>query len=194
MLNKVILHGKLTADPEMRSTQSGTAVARFTVAVDRSFTNKETGEREADFISCQAWKNSAEFVGKYFKKGSLIIVDGNLRNNNYTDQNGVKHYAMVVVADSVSFGGSKNDNGGQNGGTVQQQYNNAPQQNMAYAPPQQSYQQYVQPQQNNYQQYQQNTAQGFVQQAQTSNIPAQQANIGDLSGYEEIISDGILPF
>ena len=167
MLNKVILHGRLTADPEMRSTQSGTAVARFTVAVDRSFTNKETGEREADFISCQAWKNSAEFVGKYLKKGSLIIVDGNLRNNNYTDQNGVKHYAMVVVADSVSFGGSKNDNGGQNGGTVQQQYNNAPQQN---------------------------TAQGFVQQAQTSNIPAQQASIGDLSGYEEIISDGSVPF
>ena len=65
---------------------------------------------------------------------------------------------------------------------------------MAYAPPQQSYQQYVQPQQNNYQQYQQNTAQGFVQQAQTSNIPAQQANIGDLSGYEEIISDGSVPF
>ena len=167
MFNKVILHGRLTADPEMRSTQSGTAVARFTVAVDRSFTNKETGEREADFISCQAWKNSAEFVGKYLKKGSLIIVDGNLRNNNYTDQNGVKHYAMVVVADSVSFGGSKNDNGGQNGGTVQQQYNNAPQQN---------------------------TAQGFVQQAQTSNIPAQQASIGDLSGYEEIISDGSVPF
>lgn len=193
MLNKVILHGRLTADPEMRSTQSGTAVARFTVAVDRSFTNKETGEREADFISCQAWKNSAEFVGKYFKKGSLIIVDGNLRNNNYTDQNGVKHYAMVVVADSVSFGGSKNDNGGQNGGTVQQQYNNTPQQNMAYAPPQPQYQQYGQPQQN-YQQHQQNTAQGFVQQAQTSNIPAQQANIGDLSGYEEIISDGEFPF
>lgn len=193
MLNKVILHGRLTADPEIRSTQNGTAVARFTVAVDRSFANKETGEREADFISCQAWKNSAEFVGKYFKKGSLIIVDGNLRNNNYTDQNGVKHYAMVVVADSVSFGGSKNDNGGQNGGAVQQQYNNAPQQNMAYTPPQQGYQQYGQPQQN-YQQYQQNTAQGFVQQAQTSNIPAQQASIGDLSGYEEIISDGAVPF
>jgi single-strand DNA-binding protein len=170
MLNKVILHGRLTADPEIRSTQNGTAVARFTVAVDRSFTNKETGEREADFINCQAWKNSAEFVGKYFKKGSLIIVDGNLRNNNYTDQNGVKHYAMVVVADSVSFGGSKSDNGGQQA----QQYNTPPQQN--------------------YQQYQQNTAQGFVQQAQTSNIPAQQANIGDLSGYEEIISDGQVPF
>lgn len=189
MLNKVILHGRLTADPEIRSTQNGTAVARFTVAVDRSFTNKETGEREADFINCQAWKNSAEFVGKYFKKGSLIIVDGNLRNNNYTDQNGVKHYAMVVVADSVSFGGSKNDNGG----AVQQQYNNAHQQNMAYAPPQQGYQQYGQPQQN-YQQYQQNTAQGFVQQAQTSSVPTQQANLGDLSGYEEIISDGEVPF
>lgn len=193
MLNKVILHGRLTADPEIRSTQNGTAVARFTVAVDRSFTNKETGEREADFISCQAWKSSAEFVGKYFKKGSLIIVDGNLRNNNYTDQNGVKHYAMVVVADSVSFGGSKNDNGGQNGGAVQQQYNNAPQQNTPHTPPQPQYQQYGQPQQN-YQQYQQNTPQGFVQQAQTSNIPAQQANIGDLSGYEEIISDGSVPF
>lgn len=108
-LNKVILFGRLTKDPDFRQTQSGTAVCRFTVACDRAFANKETGKREADFIECQAWRQTAEFVSRYFQKGSAITVDGSLRNNNYTDNNGVKHYGYVVMADNVGFGGSKSD-------------------------------------------------------------------------------------
>ena len=109
-LNKVILYGRLCSDPIYRQTQSGTAVCRFTVACNRAFANKETGKREADFIECQAWRQTAEFVSRYFQKGSAITVDGSLRNNNYTDNNGVKHYGYVVMADNVGFGGSKSDN------------------------------------------------------------------------------------
>ena len=106
MLNKVVLMGRLTADPELRQTQSGVNSCRFTVAVDRNFV-PQGGERQADFIGCTAWGKTAEFVSKYFLKGQMIIVEGTLRNNNYTDSNGVKHYSYNVVADSVSFGESK---------------------------------------------------------------------------------------
>jgi single-strand DNA-binding protein len=109
-LNKVILFGRICADPTFRQTQSGIPVCRFTVACDRAFANKETGKREADFIECQAWRQTAEFVSRYFQKGSAITVDGSLRNNNYEDKNGVKHYSYVVMADNVGFGGSKSDN------------------------------------------------------------------------------------
>lgn len=107
MINTVILMGRLTADPDSGQTQSGTAYCRFTVAVDRKFADKTTGERQADFISCVAWRKTAEFVSKYFSKGKMIIIEGTLQNNNYTDSNGVKHYSYNVVADSVSFGESK---------------------------------------------------------------------------------------
>ena len=109
-LNRVILFGRIVRDPEYRQTASGTAVCRFTVACDRAFANKETGKREADFIECQAWRQTAEFVSRYFQKGSAITVEGSLRNNNYEDKNGVKHYGYVVMADNVGFGGSKSDN------------------------------------------------------------------------------------
>lgn len=115
MLNKVILMGRLCADPDFRQTQSGVAVCRIRVAVDRRFSNKQTGEREADFISVTCWRQQAEFVSRYFHKGSMIIVEGSLRNSDYTDQNGVKHYSMDVQADNVSFGESKRaaqENGG----------------------------------------------------------------------------------
>ena len=108
-LNRVILYGRLTRDPEMNNTTSGIAVIRFTVACDRQFVNKQTNERECDFIECEAWRNTAEFVAKWFKKGSAITVEGSLRNNNYTDNNGVKHYGYVVSADNVGFAGSKKD-------------------------------------------------------------------------------------
>ena len=111
-LNKVILYGRIVRDPDFRQTQSGTPVCRFTVACDRQFADKQTGKREADFIECQAWRQTAEFVSRYFTKGSAITVDGSLRNNNYTDNNGVKHYGYVVMADNVGFGGSKADNAG----------------------------------------------------------------------------------
>ena len=107
MINKVILMGRLTADPNFSQTQSGVAYCRFTVAVDRKFADKTTGERQADFINVVAWRQTAEFVSKYFSKGKMIIVEGTLRNNNYTDSNGVKHYSYNVIADSVSFGESK---------------------------------------------------------------------------------------
>lgn len=107
MINKVIIMGRLTADPELRQTPSGVATCRFTVAVDRGYKSKETGEKQADFIRVTAWRATAEFVGKYFSKGKMIIVEGSLRNSDYTDQNGVKHYSMDVQADNVSFGESK---------------------------------------------------------------------------------------
>lgn len=107
MVNKVILIGRLTADPELRQTQSGISSCRFTVAVNRPYKSKDSNENEADFINVIAWRQTAEFVSRYFSKGKMIIVEGSLRNNNYTDQNGVKHYSMNVLADNVSFGESK---------------------------------------------------------------------------------------
>lgn len=107
MLNRVILMGRLTADPELRRTPSGIASCKFTVAVDRGFKSKDTTERQADFIRVTAWRASAEFVSKYFSKGKMIIVEGSLRNNDYTDKDGVKHYSMDVQADKVLFGESK---------------------------------------------------------------------------------------
>ncbi len=106
MINKVILMGRLTADPELKQTTSGVASCRFTVAVDRGFKSKDTAERQADFIRVTAWRASAEFVSKYFSKGKMIIVEGSLRNNDY-EKDGVKHYSMDVQADKVSFGESK---------------------------------------------------------------------------------------
>ena len=107
MINKIILMGRLTANPELRQTTSGVACCKFDVACNRQYSDKQTGERQADFISVQAWRQTAEFVAKYFAKGKMIIVEGSLRNNNYTDKNGVKHYSMVVQADNVTFGESK---------------------------------------------------------------------------------------
>lgn len=107
MINRVILMGRLTADPDFSQTQSGTAYCRFTVAIDRKFADKTTGQKEADFINVVAWRQTAEFVSKYFSKGKMIIVEGALQNNNYTDSNGVKRYSYNVIADTVSFGESK---------------------------------------------------------------------------------------
>lgn len=124
-MNKVILCGRLTADPELRQTTSGISTCRFTVAVDRRIANKETKEREADFVTCVAWRQSADFVSKYFSKGKLICVEGSLRNNNYQDKNhsDVTHYTMEVQVDNVEFVGGKND-GGSNSGS--QQSNSSP--------------------------------------------------------------------
>ncbi len=145
MLNKVILMGRLTADPELRQTTSGISTCRFSVAVDRPY--RKDQERQADFIRVNTWRQTAEFVSRYFSKGKMIIVEGSLRNNDYTDANGVKHYSMEVQADNVSFGESK--------GGGQQQAAPAP--------------------------------------AQTQ--PAQESiQLGDLSDFEEILSDGEVPF
>lgn len=106
MINKVILMGRLTADPELRQTQSNISCCRFAVAVQRAY-QKQGEERQTDFINIIAWRQTAEFVAKYFEKGSMIIVEGSLNNNNYEDKNGVKHYSMIVLANNVSFGESK---------------------------------------------------------------------------------------
>lgn len=109
MLNQINIMGRLTKDPELRRTGSGTAVASFTIACDRDFRNKESGEKETDFIDCVAWGSTAEFLEKYFSKGRMIVVSGRLQKRNYTDKDGNKRYATEVVADSVYFGDSKKE-------------------------------------------------------------------------------------
>lgn len=120
MINKIILMGRLTADPELRQTPSGVSVCRFRIAVNRPYADKQTGERQSDFINIVAWRASADFIAKYFRKGSMIIIEGSLRNNDYTDKNGVKHYSMEVMADSVTFGETRSS-GGQPVNTYQPQ-------------------------------------------------------------------------
>ena len=112
MLNKVILMGRLTRDPELKNTNSGIPMCRFSVAVERRYADKTTGERTADFLDCTAFKGTAEFVSRYFTKGSMILVEGSIHNNNYTDNNGVKHYSNNILVDNVSFCGGKNDQNG----------------------------------------------------------------------------------
>lgn len=113
MLNTVIIMGRLTRDPEMRTTQSGVAVASFTLAVDRDFGGRDGAEKQTDFIDCTAWRHSAEFVSKYFAKGSMAVVKGRLQIDNYTDNDGNKRKSAKVIADNIYFGESKK-NGGQN--------------------------------------------------------------------------------
>ena len=157
--------GRLTADPELKQTPSGVSVCRLSIAVNRP--KPKDGEQQADFINVIAWRQTAEFVSKYFAKGKMIIVEGALRNNNYTDQNGVKHYSMEVQADNVSFGESKSqqDNTVQNN-TISQQKS------------------------------QQNTKKSAQkQQAKQETLDSFNTNfdIGDLSDFE-VLNDGTVPF
>mgnify|MGYP000971246118 FL=1 len=109
MLNKVILMGRITAEPELRYTTSNTPVCSFTLAVERDYKDSE-GNRQADFINCQAWRNTAEFVCKYFTKGQPIVVVGKIQTRTWEDQEGKKHYATEVVVDNVYFAGSSKKN------------------------------------------------------------------------------------
>ena len=123
MLNKIVLMGRLTRDPELRRTNGGTAVTSFTIAVDRDFKG-QNGEKETDFIDCVAWRQTGEFVSKYFQKGSLIVVSGRLQIRNWTDKDGNKRKTAEIVADNVYFGGSKKDNQSeQNGQNSYDPYN-----------------------------------------------------------------------
>lgn len=155
-MNKVVLVGRLTADPELRQTQSGIASCQFTVAVDRRFADKNTGERQADFIRCQAWRQTAEFVSRYFSKGKMIALEGSLRTGSYTDRNhsDVTHYTTDVFVDAVEFCGGKNDSSG--GGNTQNTQSAAPAPQQPQNNPEMSY--------------------------------------GSLSDFEEILSDGDVPF
>ena len=112
MLNHITIMGRLTRDPELRRTGSGIAVASFTVAVDRDFGGRDGGERETDFIDCVAWRQTGEFVSKYFTKGSMIVVSGRLQIRNWNDKDGNKRRTAEVVADNVYFGESKRSSEG----------------------------------------------------------------------------------
>ena len=112
MLNHIIIMGRLTRDPELRRTGSGIAVASFSVAVERDYPDKDTGEKGVDFINCVAWRQTGEFVSKYFNKGSLIVVSGRLQLQNWTDKDGNKRTSAEVVAENVYFGGSKKESVG----------------------------------------------------------------------------------
>ena len=109
MLNHITIMGRLTRDPELRRTGSGVAVASFTVAVDRDFSGRDGGERETDFIDCVAWRQTGEFVSKYFTKGRMIVVSGRLQIRSWTDKDGNKRRTAEVVADNCYFGDSKRD-------------------------------------------------------------------------------------
>lgn len=106
-LNKVILGGRLTSDVEVKQTQSGVAVCSFSLAVNRRYSKE--GQQETDFINCTAWRNTAEFIGKYFGKGSAICVTGSIQVRSWQDQNGQKRYATDVVVDEAMFVDGKND-------------------------------------------------------------------------------------
>ena len=109
MINCAVITGRLTADAELKSTASGVSVTSFTVAVDRNY-QKQGEEKQTDFITVVAWRNTAEFISKYFKKGSMIAVQGSIQTRNYEDKNGNKRTAVEIVADNVSFCGSKAEN------------------------------------------------------------------------------------
>ncbi len=111
-MNVAVIMGRLTADPELRHTSSNIAVTSFTVAVNRAYQSKDSSERQADFINVVAWRNTAEFVCRYFKKGQMIALNGSIQTRTYTDNNGNNRYAFEIVADNVNFTGSKAESGG----------------------------------------------------------------------------------
>ncbi len=172
MYNRVILMGRLTRDPELRTTQGGVTMCRFSIAVDRRFV-KQGEERQADFFDITCWRQTAEFVCKYFTKGRAILVEGTLQNNNYTDNNGVKHYSTAIIADQVNFCGDKRSDSGGGMQPYNQQYD--PQPRRQPAPQQPSAPRQAPP------------AQQFDQ------APEAIAT-GGFEDFEEIMSDGNVPF
>ena len=139
MLNHIVIMGRLTRDPELRRTQNDTPVASFTLAVDRDYTSRDSGERQTDFIDCVAWRSTAEFVSKWFAKGRMAVVSGRLQTRKYTDRDGNNRTAYEIVADNIYFGESKRDSAGQGGysqsySQMDQQYSPAPMQDSYTAP------------------------------------------------------------
>ena len=120
MLNHITIMGRLTRDPELRRTGSGIAVASFSVAVDRDYQSKDGGERKTDFIDCVAWRQTGEFISKYFTKGRMIVVDGRLEIRDWTDKEGNKRRTAEINVNNAYFGDSKRDgdNGGSYGGNT----------------------------------------------------------------------------
>ena len=136
MLNHITLMGRLVRDPELRRTGSGIAVASFRIAVDRDFAPKDGGERKADFIDCVAWRQTGEFISKYFTKGRMIVVDGRLEMRDWTDKDGNKRTSAEVVVDNAYFGDSKRDGDNAYGGNS---YGNNNYGGNAYSAPAPSY-------------------------------------------------------
>lgn len=133
MLNHITIMGRLTRDPELRRTGSGTAVTSFTLAVDRDFKSGNSNEKEVDFIDCVAWRQTGKFVSKYFPRGRMAVVSGRLQIRAWTDKDGNKRRTAEVVAENVYYGDSKSDNSGANpaSGDYSAPSNSAP----AYCPP-----------------------------------------------------------
>ncbi len=124
MLNRIVIMGRLTRDPELRRTQSGVAVTTITVAVDRDYQSRDSQEKQTDFIDVVAWRSTAEFVSKYFTKGKMIVVDGSLQSRKWTDKNGQNRISWEVQADNVYFGESRRD--AQGGDYAAPSYGSAP--------------------------------------------------------------------
>ena len=133
MLNKIFIMGRLTRDPELRRTQSGTPVTSFSLAVDRDF-KSQSGEKETDFIDVVAWRSTAEFVAKYFTKGRMAVVEGRLQMRDWQDRDGNKRRSAEVVADNVYFADSRRD-GEQSGGYAPASSGYAPAPSSGYAAP-----------------------------------------------------------
>lgn len=165
MLNKAIMMGRLTKDPDFRQTQSGIPCCRFSIAINRP--KNKNGEQETDYLDCVAWRGTAEFISRYFSKGNMILIDGQMRNNNYTDSNGQKQYRMELLCDNVSFCESKGN--GSSDGAAAEQY------------PQQGYQEQPPAYQQQYQAPPQQYQQGYQQQYQApppqfGSLPPQSGN------------------
>ena len=120
MLNHIVIMGRLTRDPELRRTGSGVAVASFTIAVDRDIADKQSGEKKTDFIDCVAWRQTGEFISKYFTKGRMIVVDGRLEMRDWTDKEGNKRISAEVIVENAYFGDSRRegDSGASFGGNT----------------------------------------------------------------------------
>lgn len=163
-VNKVFLMGRLTKDPELKTTQSGVSMCRFSIAVDRYSKGED---KQTDFFDILAWRQQAEFVSKYFTKGRMIHVEGSLRNNNYTDQNGVKHYATAIDAYQVNFCGDKQNDPNSQQYRPSAQYAHTAQQTSTP----------------------QNQTQGVQQKGQQNNV-----QLGDLSDFIDITNTDEVPF
>lgn len=166
MLNRIILMGRLVADPELRQTPNGISVATFRIAVDRNYQSKNSNERQTDFISCVAWRQTGEFISRYFAKGRMIAVEGSLQTRSYEDKTGAKRTAYEVIVDQAYFADSRP--GGAQGGNYQAEGNSYG----GYgAAPQQSAPRFEEPQR------------------------GQSLSVGSFGGFEELdTDDGDLPF
>ena len=121
MLNKIVIMGRLVRDPDLRRTQAGTAVAAFTLAVERDFKDAATGERTADFIDCVAWRQTGEFVSRYFSKGRMAVAEGRLQLRDWVDRDGNKRRSAEVVVEQMYFGDSRSEGGQKSGQPVPQE-------------------------------------------------------------------------